>query len=185
MTGGTIPAGSVTNPGTCTITVQVTAPADATTATFTNTIPVNSLVTNQGVTNILPASANVQVYTAGQGITANKAFSPDTINVGDNSRLRFNFTAPADTALTNFSFTDNLPAGVIISNSQGPTISSGCGARQLDGCNRDECHYINECHHQRGSTVPGAGLGDQQHAGDGHQHHAAGKYYQRPGSSAS
>ena len=35
--------------------------------------------------------------------------------------------APADTALTNFSLTDNLPTGVVISNSQGPNVTN-CGA---------------------------------------------------------
>ena len=35
--------------------------------------------------------------------------------------------APADTALTNFALTDNLPAGVVISNSQGPNVNN-CGA---------------------------------------------------------
>jgi LPXTG-site transpeptidase (sortase) family protein len=129
LSGGTIPASSSppTPPGTCTITVQVTAPADASAATFTNTIPANTVTTAQGVTNILPATANVGVYAVGTGITGGKSFSPSTIDAGGNSRLRVDLRAPADTSLTNFSFTDILPAGVTISNSQGPSVSSGCG----------------------------------------------------------
>jgi len=127
LTGGTIPPGSSTTPGTCTISVQVTAPPTAGAASYTNTIPAGSLVTDQGVTNVLPATAPVRIYAAGTGIEASKSFSPSTIDVGGNSRLRINMRAPADTALTNFSLTDNLPAGVVISNSQGPNVTN-CGA---------------------------------------------------------
>lgn len=126
LSGGTIPAGSITNPGTCTITVQATAPAGASAASYTNTIPANSLTTNQGVTNVLPATAPIRVYAVGSGILSSKAFSPSTIDAGGNSRLRINMRAPTDTALTNFSLTDNLPAGVVISNSQGPNVTN-CG----------------------------------------------------------
>ena len=126
LTGGTIPGGSSTTPGICTISVRVTAPPGASAASYTNTIPAGSLVTNQGVTNILPATAPVSIYAVGSGITADKSFSPSTIDVGGNSRLRINMRAPADTALTNFSLTDNLPAGVVISNSQGPNVTN-CG----------------------------------------------------------
>jgi LPXTG-site transpeptidase (sortase) family protein len=127
LSGGTIPAGSVNDPGTCTITVQVTAPSDAITATFNNTIPANSLVITQGVSNLFPVSARVQVYAAGAGILGGKSFSPGTIDAGGSSRLRINFTAPADTALTNFTFTDTLPTGVVISNAEPATVSAGCG----------------------------------------------------------
>ena len=127
LTGGTIPGGNTTNPGTCTVTVQVTAPPTAGAASYTNTIPAETLITDQGVTNVLPATAQVSIYVVGTGITADKSFSPSIIDVGGNSRLRINLRAPADTALTNFSLTDNLPAGVVISNSQGPNVTS-CGA---------------------------------------------------------
>jgi LPXTG-site transpeptidase (sortase) family protein len=127
LTGGTIPGGSTSTPGTCTISVQVTAPPTAGAASYTNTIPAESLVTDQGVTNVLPATAQVRVYAVGTGINANKNFNPSTIDVGGNSRLRINITAPADTALTNFSLTDNLPTGVVISNSSAPFVSPNCG----------------------------------------------------------
>ena len=42
--------------------------------------------------------------------------STDPIDAGQNTRLRIDLFAPADTNLTNFSVTDNLPAGVTISN---------------------------------------------------------------------
>jgi LPXTG-site transpeptidase (sortase) family protein len=125
LTGGTIPAGNPTAPGTCTISVQVTAPGGTSSGTFTNTIPVGGLTTDQGVGNLRPANANVIV--TGTELAGIKSFSPSSITVGGNSRLRIDIFAPSDTNLTNFSVTDNLPAGVIVSNSTPPAVT-GCGA---------------------------------------------------------
>ena len=126
LTDGTVPPGTPSSPGTCTITVQVTTPSNASADTFTNTIPPETLVTDQGITNGLGASARVSVYNVGGGISANKSFSPSTILAGENSRLRINITAPADTDLNNFSIVDNLPPNVTISNSS-PATHNNCG----------------------------------------------------------
>lgn len=129
LAGGTIPASGTppTPPGTCTITVQVTAPAGSPASTSTNTIPANTLTANQpGVTNIISSTANVTTYATGTGITSSKSFTPNTITPGQNTRLRINLTAPADTNLTNFSITDNLPPGVTITNSTPATKTTGC-----------------------------------------------------------
>jgi len=125
LTGGTIPAGSPTTPGVCTISVQVTAPAGTPSSVFTNTIPAGALTTDQDVSN--PRSASNIVNVAGTDVRGVKTFSPASITAGSNSRLRIDFFAPSDTNLTNFSMTDNLPAGVTVSNSTAPAIS-GCGA---------------------------------------------------------
>ncbi len=130
LTNGTVPAGTASAPGSCTITVQVTAPMDAGGATYTNTIPANSLTTDQGITNGIAASARVRVYAVGGGIAGNKSFSPSTIAPGDNSRLRINIAAPPDTDLTNFSIVDNLPPTVSISNSS-PATHNNCGAASV------------------------------------------------------
>ena len=45
LAGGTIPAGSILTPGTCTISVTVTS---TTAASYTNSIPANTLTTDQG-----------------------------------------------------------------------------------------------------------------------------------------
>lgn len=129
LTGGTIPAGTTSLPGSCTITVQVTTPAGASAASFTNWIYAGDLHTDQGVTNILPVSATVSIYRAGTGVPGSKAFSPSTINPGGNSRLRITISAPLDTpppGLTGFSLVDDLPLGVTISNSS-PAATSNCG----------------------------------------------------------
>nr|MDQ3004792.1 sortase [Chloroflexota bacterium] len=125
LTGGTIPPGSVTTPGTCTITFQVTAPAGTSTATYLNTIPTGALTTDQGVSNGRPATDSVTI--AGVDVTGIKSFSPSNIAPGGNSRLNIEIFAPGDTNLTNFSITDNLPAGLTVSNSTAPT-TNGCGA---------------------------------------------------------
>ncbi|HEU0297380.1 MAG TPA: sortase [Anaerolineales bacterium] len=130
LTNGTVPAATSSATGTCTISVQATAPADVTSAAYTNTIPAGALVTNQGITNGLSASAQVRVYIMGAGVLADKSFSPETIVPGGNSRLRIDISAPADTNLTNFSIVDNLPPDVTISNSS-PATRSNCGASSV------------------------------------------------------
>ncbi len=128
FTGGTIPAGSPTTPGTCTVSVLVTAPGGTSSGTFANTIPVGGLTTDQGLGNLRPANANVIV--SGTEIAGIKSFSPSSIQAGENSRLRIDIFAPSDTNLTNFSIRDNLPVGVTVSNSTPPTIT-GCGVGVL------------------------------------------------------
>ena len=125
LTEGTIPPGSVTSPGTCTITFQVTAPVGTPTSTDRNTIPAGALTTDQSVTNVRPATATVTI--AGADVTGIKSFSPSNIAPGNNSRLRIEIFAPGDTNLTNFSITDNLPTGLTVSNSTAPA-TNGCGA---------------------------------------------------------
>ncbi len=124
MTGGTIPA-----LGSCTITATVTTDASAPNAAYTgansNTIPVGALLTDQLVSNTTAATAPVTVYSTGAGMTAAKSFSPATINNGGNSDLLLTFTAPVDTALSGFSFTDTFPLGMTISNSSPATNTCG------------------------------------------------------------
>jgi len=125
LAGGTIPAGSITTPGTCTISVQVTVPLGTPSGALTNTIPPGGLTTDQVPTGN-PRRANANVTISGTDVSGTKSFSPASIAAGGNSRLRIVIFAPSDTNLTNFSITDNLPAGVAVSNSTPPAVS-GCG----------------------------------------------------------
>lgn len=125
LTGGTVPPNS-----SCTISVTVTTPSGATDATYTNTIPAGAITidSHPNVTNGIPATADVSVYTLGTGMAGSiKSFSIDPINPGQNTRLRIDLFAPVDTSLTNFSITDNLPPGVTISNSTPPAVNN-CGS---------------------------------------------------------
>ena len=124
LTGGTIPAGSPTNIGTCEIRVPVTVPPGTPSGRFTNTIVTGGLTTDQGIGNLNSASAVVTF--AGSEVLASKNFSPSSIPAGGNSRLRIDVTAPGDTNLTNYSITDSLPQGVTVSNST-PPVATGCG----------------------------------------------------------
>ncbi len=124
LTGGTIPAGSPTNPGTCDITVEVAVPSGTSSGTLRNTIPAGGVTTDQGVGNIRSGNANVVVTST--EVAGIKSFSPSTIDAGGNSRLRIDIFAPSDTNLTNVSMTDNLPAGVTVSNSTPPALTD-CG----------------------------------------------------------
>ncbi|HSL43724.1 MAG TPA: sortase [Anaerolineales bacterium] len=135
LTGGVIPAGSPTVPGTCTISVQVTVPVGAVSGTLTNTIPRDGLGTDQGVGNPRPATDRVTVR--GTDVTASKSFSNNSITVGENSRLRIDYIAPSDTNLTGFSIIDNLPSGITISNSTPPSMS-GCGDAAILTANTGE-----------------------------------------------
>lgn len=123
LTGGTIPAGTVAIPGTCTITATVTS---SIASTFTNTIPAGSLTSIQGATNVTDVTANVSVYSVGTGLTGSKGFNPSTIAVDGVSQLSINIRAPADTNITNFSLTDSLPAGVRVASNPSTSQNVNC-----------------------------------------------------------
>ena len=125
LTGGTIPPGNPTTPGTCQISVPVTVPPGTPSGTLRNRIPPGGLTTNQGVGNGSAATSNVTVL--GSQMLASKSFSPSSIPTGGNSRLRIDITAPGDTNLTNFSLRDDLPSGITVSNSTSPS-ATGCGS---------------------------------------------------------
>ncbi len=127
LSGGTIPAGTISSPGTCTIeiNVQVTVVDSR-----TNTIPAGNVTTDQDATNVNSASATVTGTSTSPGnIGGSKSFTPNVINPGGTSRLRIrlNRSGGSATALTGVTFVDNLPANVVIANP--PTISfTNCGS---------------------------------------------------------
>ncbi|NJK34669.1 MAG: hypothetical protein HC919_06770 [Oscillatoriales cyanobacterium SM2_2_1] len=118
ISGLTIPFSSDSNT-TCRITAIVRANADG--ESITNTIPGNSLTTNQGVTdgNNRTATVNVRSFDVG------KAFQTSPVAVGVPVRLRVTLTNRATSNLTNLTFTDNLPAGLQIATP--PSASTNCG----------------------------------------------------------
>ncbi|MRS04971.1 DUF11 domain-containing protein, partial [bacterium] len=122
VSGATVPAGSISTPGSCTITAVVTG---SIAGSFTNTIPANSITTaTPGVTNVADISANITIYNQGAGISSrSKGFSPSTIKVDGISTLTIRLRAPADTQLTGFSINDSLPVGVRVADA--PTATKG------------------------------------------------------------
>jgi LPXTG-site transpeptidase (sortase) family protein len=116
----TLTGGSVDANGSCAVSVTVTSAAAG---TYVNTsMAVTS--TNGGTGNT--AHDTLLVVVAPPAIA--KAFSPDTITVGQTSTLVFTITNPnPTTTLTGVSFTDALPSGTWVATS--PSVSlSGCNA---------------------------------------------------------
>lgn len=125
LTGGTIGASaSPPTNRTCTLIIPVTS---TTPGDYTNTILAGDLTTAERPKNVGDSTAPVSVYAFGAGVAATKTFDHATINIGGNSELILTFTAPPDTGLTGFTFTDNLPAGVTVSKSSPATASASCG----------------------------------------------------------
>lgn len=111
LTGGVIPAGSITTPGSCTITASITTPDTALTQTHTNTINSGDLTTDQLISNLLPVSANLGVQRLSIGVV--KGFSPNTIQQGGTSTATITFQNKTSNPLTIISFTDALPNGLV------------------------------------------------------------------------
>ncbi|MEE3717208.1 hypothetical protein V2H45_10660 [Tumidithrix elongata RA019] len=120
--------------GTCTVTVNV-KPAGGTlgnlgggpTLAVTNTIPANALGNAEGRTNAAPATANI---TARAGIIVTKTYTPNTnlIAPGSTSRVRIRVNNRSGVAnATGVSYTDNLPAGLVVANPPNASVTAGCG----------------------------------------------------------
>lgn len=115
----TFSAGSLIPTGTCTITILVTA-----------SDPKNYLNTSGAVSSTNGGTGN----TASSTLTVlappviTKAFSPTTILENGTSTVTFTIKNPAanTAALTNVSFTDNLPANLVVQNPPNSSASN-CG----------------------------------------------------------
>ena len=130
LSNGTVPAQVGATPGECYVEVNVTS---VTPGNLINTIPANNLNAdgNDGgtpvvITNTTPASATITVIAVAPPTLA-KGFSPNTIFVGGISRLTITVNNnDGDTNLTGTSFTDTLPAGLVLASSVNATVT-GCG----------------------------------------------------------
>jgi LPXTG-site transpeptidase (sortase) family protein len=125
LTGGTIPASPNPpgTPGTCTITFQVTSLVPGSGNTYENTIPANSVTTDQGVGNLTQTATgtDLTVVAADGPVGLTKNFQTNPIQPGQVSRLRITIRAPIDTALTGINIVDTLPAGLVVAASPAPT----------------------------------------------------------------
>jgi Ice-binding-like len=115
--GATIPAGTASVPGSCTVAVNVTAP---TAGTSSNTLAVGALQTSNG-NNSLAATATLQ---AG-GVALGKVFLPTTISVGGVSVLTITLINPNTSVATlTAPLTDTLLGGLVIATP--PNASTTC-----------------------------------------------------------
>jgi uncharacterized repeat protein (TIGR01451 family) len=126
--GGTIPLAFSTNsPGKCSIEVNVTK---TTTGGYTNSIATNSFTANLGntsttITNSAVANA-VLTGVASLSLGVNKSISPNNITGGSTARMTIVLTNNSSAAaLSGVTFTDNMPAGMLIATQ--PDLVNTCG----------------------------------------------------------
>jgi uncharacterized repeat protein (TIGR01451 family) len=136
LTGGSVPAQVQTTPGECYVEINVTSMISG---NLINTIPANNLNasgndggTTVSISNTTPASATLTVV-AVTPPTLSKGFAPNTISMGDVSTLTITVNNnDTNTNLTGTSFTDTLPAGVILATPPfGATPLTNCGGAAL------------------------------------------------------
>ena len=132
LNGGSVPAQDQSTPGRCYVEINVTS---TTPGNLINTIPANNLNANGNdggtsvtISNTTPASATLTVV-AITPPTLSKGFAPNTITMGDVSTLTITINNnDSNTNLTGTSFTDSLPANVVLANpAVGATPLTNCG----------------------------------------------------------
>ncbi|MBC7878333.1 MAG: sortase [Anaerolineales bacterium] len=135
LTNAIVPAQVGATPGECYVEVNVTS---TTPDNLVNTIPANHLQAtgNDGgtvvnITNTRPASATLTV-TEVLPPSLSKGFAPNTISMGNVSTLSITINNnDVDTNLTGTSFTDTLPANVVLANPVSPTLTNCGGAASI------------------------------------------------------
>ena len=112
---------------TCTITVDVTAPAPK---NYLNCVPANSMTDDQLATNQTDACDTLTVIAPP---TISKAFSPTSIVSGATSALTFTLRNPAGNPvpLTGVAFTDTFPSGLTMAST--PNVAQCSGTVSWDG----------------------------------------------------
>jgi hypothetical protein len=118
-----IPAGSGSTPGTCTLTVDVTV---ATGGSYINTLAAGALMTSRG-TNAAPAIATLTAVplVSDSPPLLGKAFSPATVNARGVSTLTITLSNPNTSIATlTVPLVDTLPTGVVIAAA--PNASTTC-----------------------------------------------------------
>jgi len=118
LTGGTLPAG-----GSCSFQVILNVPADIAPGDFTNTTTALTSTAGDTRTSAAAASAILGVQPA-PGFT--KAFSPDTVGIGEPATLTFTIDNSASQLdASALAFEDVLPNDMNVAST--PAVSNGCG----------------------------------------------------------
>ncbi len=138
LTGGNL------QPGTnCEIAVNVTSPV---LGTYNNVIPERSIITDQGITNEDPGSADLNVV---ELPSVSKSFNPATVNLGEETRLTVTLVNNAPVELTGVTLTDSMPAGFSVSAA--PDTSTNCSNGIVTAFNADDQVVLS------GATIPSGG----------------------------
>lgn len=120
LTGGDLAAYA-----SCTVTVEVTSSVPE---NYENCVEAGALTNDQEVTNDSGSCAELEVETPVTVLPPSiaKVFAADTIAADGSSVLTFTITNPnTAVALTGVAFTDELPAGMVLTSTPNPTQCSG------------------------------------------------------------
>lgn len=154
LTNGTLPSGTISNPGTCTIQLDVIS---ANSGTYDNVINPGQLRSNEGGQNYAPGSARLVITQSGQTgtLAVDKLFSPSTI--APNAVSRLTIVLGSSNNVNNLTLTDNLPAlanggQIVVANPANPstsctggqvTANPGSTSVSLTGANLGQGQYCN------------------------------------------
>ncbi|MEN5180820.1 hypothetical protein ABE501_13690, partial [Comamonas testosteroni] len=123
----------------CTITLNVQVSPAAPAGTLTNTIPANTVTTNEGPRNTTYPSggggysngaASAGFGVVATNVTVNKTFTPANVPVGTASTVNIQFinTNASNITLTGAALTDALPAGMTVASPATASFTgAGCG----------------------------------------------------------
>ncbi|HJV35285.1 hypothetical protein [Geomonas sp.] len=121
FTGGTIPAKDASgNPGTCTVSIQVTSSTVNPSPGYQNVLPVGSVSSVNAGSNTAQASATLLVY----GTPAIAKSFDFTTSPGTGTMV-LTITNNHTTGISGLSFTDLFPSGMVTANP--PSVSNSCG----------------------------------------------------------
>lgn len=115
LSGATLLSGA-----TCEIEVMVTS---TTVGTISNTIPMNTIITDQGATNTTTFAQSTLATSSAIGVS--KMFDPMVVSPTEPSRLRITIFNSQAEAVNDLSLTDTFPAGLMIAAD--PSEFSDCG----------------------------------------------------------
>jgi uncharacterized repeat protein (TIGR01451 family) len=115
VTGGTLAAPTGGGTTSCTMSTAVTA---STSGSYTNTIPAGS------ISGVAFAAASATL-TVNNGATIAKAFAPASIAIGGTSILTVTITNRSTAAISGFTLTDPLPAGITATGPASTTCTGG------------------------------------------------------------
>ncbi len=117
----------VANSSSCTVAVNIRAPATA--GSSTNTIAVGAATATTSFGGVSNASAANSTVTVISGVTLNKSFSPTTINPNGTSRITIYIAnnSSGAVALTGMALTDTLPAGLVLNSPPNAVLTQTSG----------------------------------------------------------
>lgn len=120
LVNGSLPTGATS----CTVSVDIKAPASL--GTTTNTLPAPTSAEGYTCSTSPTAALTVSANTA-TSVFVNKGFAPSSINGGGTSLMTLvvDNTAVNSVALTGVTLMDNFPLGMVLGSNPSPTLVSG------------------------------------------------------------